>query len=181
MAVPPGVARQRQSQRKATRRAVGTPRRSRPSKRRPRTHASAGTTHALLPPSSSAWPCSAQRRCRPVSPRRSRPRATHSGRGTDARRDHHGSFVNPCGRSHGIGSSDEETRRAVSQAESLCRPLPRRRWIVARPAAVRIRVRNPCLRLRRRLFGWYVRFMMRLSLRVEVEVVFVGGHGTPTV
>jgi hypothetical protein len=39
------------------------------------------------------------------------------------------------------------------------RPLARRALITARPALVAIRERKPCLRLRRRVDGWYVRFM----------------------
>jgi hypothetical protein len=36
--------------------------------------------------------------------------------------------------------------------------LARRDLCTARPARVLMRARNPCLRARRRLFGWYVRF-----------------------
>lgn len=42
-------------------------------------------------------------------------------------------------------------------AVSFARPLPRRADTIARPARVRIRRRNPCLRARRRLLGWKVR------------------------
>ncbi len=45
---------------------------------------------------------------------------------------------------------------AMDQAESRARPLPRRRLRIMRPARVFIRARKPCLRLRRRLFGWKV-------------------------
>lgn len=45
----------------------------------------------------------------------------------------------------------------VAQAESRSRPLRRRAAMIARPARVRIRSRKPCLRARRRLFGWKVR------------------------
>jgi hypothetical protein len=38
------------------------------------------------------------------------------------------------------------------------RPLARRALRMARPARVFMRARKPCLRARRRLFGWYVRF-----------------------
>jgi hypothetical protein len=38
------------------------------------------------------------------------------------------------------------------------RPLARRRATMARPARVRIRMRNPCFFARLRLFGWNVRF-----------------------
>jgi hypothetical protein len=50
------------------------------------------------------------------------------------------------------------TTDAPDQAESLERPLVRRRRITARPARFRIRRRKPCFFLRFRLFGWYVRF-----------------------
>lgn len=52
-------------------------------------------------------------------------------------------------------------RRA--QADSFARPLRRRSLMIARPARVRIRSRNPCFRDRRRLFGWNVRFTFKLQ------------------
>ena len=42
--------------------------------------------------------------------------------------------------------------------ETRLRPLARRRLNTARPDRVRIRVRNPWVRLRLLLWGWYVRF-----------------------
>jgi len=44
-------------------------------------------------------------------------------------------------------------------AESFARPLRRREERMDRPARVRIRRRNPCFLLRRRLFGWKVRLL----------------------
>jgi hypothetical protein len=44
------------------------------------------------------------------------------------------------------------------QAVSLARPRWRRDLTMLRPARVCIRARNPCLRARRRLLGWKVRF-----------------------
>ena len=49
-----------------------------------------------------------------------------------------------------VGSTD--------YAVSFARPFLRRAATIARPARVDIRVRKPCLRARRRLFGWNVRF-----------------------
>ena len=49
------------------------------------------------------------------------------------------------------------SQREGFYAESRARPLSRRLFKIKRPAFVRIRARKPCLRLRRRLFGWYVR------------------------
>jgi hypothetical protein len=37
--------------------------------------------------------------------------------------------------------------------------------MIERPALVRMRERNPCLRERRRLFGWKVRFTLGPSRR----------------
>jgi len=54
----------------------------------------------------------------------------------------------------GAGSTDDP-----DQAEMRVRPLPRRAARIPRPARVLIRARNPCVRARRRLFGWNVRFM----------------------
>jgi len=45
------------------------------------------------------------------------------------------------------------------QAESRLRPLSRRAATIVRPARVRIRNRKPCVRARRRLFGWNVRLL----------------------
>lgn len=46
---------------------------------------------------------------------------------------------------------------ARNYAESFARPFLRRADTMARPARVCIRARKPCLRARRRLFGWKVR------------------------
>ena len=46
----------------------------------------------------------------------------------------------------------------VRQADRRARPLARRFLSTARPARVLIRARKPCLRARRRLLGWNVRF-----------------------
>lgn len=54
------------------------------------------------------------------------------------------------------------------QAESLSRPRRRRFLTMARPERVCIRERNPCLRERRRLLGWNVRFMKQPSRGFEV-------------
>src|SRR6187551_17492 len=43
-------------------------------------------------------------------------------------------------------------------ADRRLRPLARRRLRIAWPPRVDMRARKPCLRLRRRTFGWYVRF-----------------------
>jgi hypothetical protein len=47
---------------------------------------------------------------------------------------------------------------------SLLRPLRRRAERTARPERVRIRTRKPWVRLRRRLFGWKVRFIRNAEL-----------------
>lgn len=49
------------------------------------------------------------------------------------------------------------------------RPFCRRRLMTARPARVCIRARNPCLRLRRRFFGWYVRFISPVLTAEDYE------------
>ena len=43
---------------------------------------------------------------------------------------------------------------------SLFRPFRRRRFRTSWPSCVLIRLRNPCVFLRRRLLGWKVRFML---------------------
>ncbi len=45
---------------------------------------------------------------------------------------------------------------ACPQADKRARPLARRRLRISRPALVLMRALKPCLRLRRRLFGWKV-------------------------
>jgi hypothetical protein len=52
------------------------------------------------------------------------------------------------GRQHGPGK-----QRDAAQADNSLRPLRRRAEMMARPARVRIRNRNPCVFARRRLFG----------------------------
>jgi hypothetical protein len=47
--------------------------------------------------------------------------------------------------------------------ERRVRPLLRRDEMMERPARVRMRRRKPCFLCRRRLFGWYVRFMLSPS------------------
>ena len=58
----------------------------------------------------------------------------------------------------------ERTASAVrwDYAERRSRPLARLLARIARPARVRMRARKPCLRARRRLLGWNVRFMSGL-------------------
>jgi len=46
----------------------------------------------------------------------------------------------------------------IDQALSRWRPLRRRAFTMPRPALVDMRCRKPCLRARRRLLGWNVRF-----------------------
>ncbi len=53
--------------------------------------------------------------------------------------------------------------RALVQADRTARPLRRRSARMARPARVRIRVRKPWVRLRRRLLGWKVRLVTAYS------------------
>ena len=51
------------------------------------------------------------------------------------------------------------------------RPFARRRFNTRRPFFVLIRTRNPCARLRRRVFGWNVRLpFIRSSLRPRLPV-----------
>jgi hypothetical protein len=51
---------------------------------------------------------------------------------------------------------------AEGQTVNCLRPLARRRRKISRPAAVRMRARKPCTRLRLIRLGLYVLFMMRL-------------------
>lgn len=45
--------------------------------------------------------------------------------------------------------------------------MARRRFMTLRPPGVAIRARNPCFFLRRRLFGWKVRFMIRNEINCD--------------
>lgn len=51
----------------------------------------------------------------------------------------------------------------ASQAVRTLRPLRRRAAITRRPFLVNIRLRNPCVFFRLRLFGWYVGFTTSTS------------------
>jgi hypothetical protein len=55
--------------------------------------------------------------------------------------------------------------KSVYRAKRL-RPLRRRRFNIARPAAVLIRLRKPCLLRRFLLLGWKVRFTVKSLLIV---------------
>lgn len=55
---------------------------------------------------------------------------------------------------------------ANSQAESRLRPFRRRALTIDRPARVRIRARKPCLRARRLVLGWKVRFTAAPKVQV---------------
>ena len=59
--------------------------------------------------------------------------------------------------SMGQPSGRRKHRAPGPQADSFSLPLRRRAARIARPARVRIRSRKPCVRERRRLFGWKVR------------------------
>ena len=59
----------------------------------------------------------------------------------------------------GEGLSQPQTARRF-------RPFRRRRFRTSRPSWVLMRSRKPCFLLRRRLFGWKVRFMPRSLSRV---------------
>lgn len=57
-------------------------------------------------------------------------------------------------------SGGGRTRRGSdAQTASRLRPFARRRDSTSRPPLVAMRARKPCVRLRCRLLGWYVRFM----------------------
>lgn len=58
----------------------------------------------------------------------------------------------------GDGRARPPSRSTPDQAVSRARPFLRRACTMARPARVRMRIRKPCLRARRRLLGWNVRF-----------------------
>jgi hypothetical protein len=58
----------------------------------------------------------------------------------------------------GEGREGRTIANSPDQAESRFRPRARRERRTARPPRVRMRVRKPCVFLRFRVFGWYVRF-----------------------
>ena len=79
-----------------------------------------------------------------------------------ARRHERGVIEVPAPQGLGAGAAamaaQSSNARALAdpadQADSRVRPLSRRALMIDRPARVRIRARNPCLRARRRVFGW---------------------------
>lgn len=75
----------------------------------------------------------------------------------------------------GPGSAVEAAERVttadpVDQADRRWRPLRRRFLMIALPARVDMRCRKPCLRTRRRLLGWNVRFTSTPRNRGEPSV-----------
>lgn len=58
--------------------------------------------------------------------------------------------------------------RRMRQADSSERPLRRRAAMIARPARVRMRNRNPWVLARRRLFGWNVRLPLLTAVVLPV-------------
>ena len=76
-----------------------------------------------------------------------------------------GSTTRPPARTHGapegvavaqpvVGAEHGDLMSGLAQTATLLRPLRRRAEMMARPARVRMRRRNPCTLWRRRLFGW---------------------------
>ena len=61
---------------------------------------------------------------------------------------------------------------------SRLRPLARRRFSTLRPVGVAIRARNPCVRFRLRLLGWYVLFIGKGSLNHAPDTKSILGAGT---
>jgi hypothetical protein len=69
--------------------------------------------------------------------------------------------------------------QSADQADRRARPFRRRAEMMARPARVCIRFRKPCFLARRRVLGWYVRFMSGL-LVASVGVVRKGSARMPS-
>ena len=61
--------------------------------------------------------------------------------------------------------------RSEPQADSSVRPRRRRAAMIARPARVRMRSRNPWVRARRRLFGWNVRLPLLTAVLLPVVAI----------
>jgi hypothetical protein len=84
----------------------------------------------------------------------------------DAQRDRRGIVEKGAPQGLGSGRTTATCQRLErpssadppDQAESRVRPLSRLALMIARPARVRMRARKPCLRARRRVLGWNVRF-----------------------
>jgi hypothetical protein len=120
------------------------------------------------PPAAGASRGCGTRRCRPAVRRRPPPWAVRSaGLGADVEhREVTGTLPATAEHRDDVASVAEAVRRDRShggQADSFDRPRRRRFFTMARPARVRMRERNPCFLFRRRLLGWYVRFMDRPS------------------
>jgi len=96
-----------------------------------------------------------------------------------------GSKANPQGTTaHRTTVAAEEVEvvpstQSANQADSRARPFWRRAEMMARPARVRIRFRKPCFLARRRVLGWYVRFMSGLLL-ASLGVVRKGSAQMPS-
>ena len=96
-----------------------------------------------------------------------------------------GSKANPQGTTaHRATVAAEEVEvvpstQSANQADSRARPFWRRAEMMARPARVCIRFRKPCFLARRRVLGWYVRFISGLLL-ASVGVVRKGSAQMPS-
>lgn len=73
-----------------------------------------------------------------------------------------GSRAAVCSKNQRVAGCDcERPATWPTRQTAICaRPLRRRPLRTERPARVLMRVRKPCVLWRRRLFGWYVRFVM---------------------
>jgi len=70
---------------------------------------------------------------------------------------------------NGAGWGHAQWRQGRVQAVSFFRPFAFLRLRIFRPSGVLIRVRNPCVRFRLLLLGWYVRFMVRPNPAIAVR------------
>jgi hypothetical protein len=68
----------------------------------------------------------------------------------------------------GRSRQQRDRSRRMRQADSSERPLRRRAAMIARPARVRMRNRNPWVLARRRLFGWNVRLPLLTAVVLPV-------------
>ncbi len=89
-----------------------------------------------------------------------------------ARRPRRTAVANSSRRVSRVAADSKVNDPRTRQADNSMRPLRRRAAMMARPARVRMRNRNPWVLARRRLFGWNV----RLPLLTAVVLPVLGAH-----
>lgn len=72
-------------------------------------------------------------------------------------------LADPAGLAEALGHAEGFFWPYEDDTVNRLRPFARRRFRTSRPFFVLIRTRNPCVRFRRLIFGWNVRFPFMIA------------------